>query len=56
MYSYVLYYNIEQSGFNAVSASLVIPYLLCLNLCLWHCMGFDLELERIISCPCDPSG
>ena len=24
MYSYVLYYNIEKSGFNAVSASLVI--------------------------------
>ena len=23
MYSYVLYYNIEKSGFNAVSASLV---------------------------------
>ena len=25
MYSYVLYYNIEKSGFNAVSASLVPP-------------------------------
>ena len=24
MYSYVLYYNIEKSGFNAVSASLVM--------------------------------
>ena len=24
MYSFVLYYNIEQSGFNAVSASLVV--------------------------------
>ena len=24
MYSYVLYYNIEQSGFNVVSASLVV--------------------------------
>ena len=24
MYSYVLYYNIEKSGFNVVSASLVL--------------------------------
>ena len=26
MYSYVLYYNIEKSGFNAVSASLVSKF------------------------------
>ena len=25
-YMYVLYYNIEKSGFNAVSASLVVLY------------------------------
>ena len=27
MYSYVLYYNIEKFGFNAVSTSLVFPFL-----------------------------
>ena len=26
MYSYVLYYNIEKSGFNVVSAYLLFPY------------------------------
>ena len=26
MYNYVLYYNIEKSGFNAVSASLVSKF------------------------------
>ena len=42
MYSYVLYYNIEKSSFNAVSASLVIT----LNCKVWN----ELLLDWIV-CP-----
>ena len=38
MYTYVLYYNIEKSGFNAVSASLIIQYYMN---CMW---GMDAML------------
>ena len=37
MYNYVLYYNIEKSGFNAVSAYLLLHYCYTLRPCNWTC-------------------
>ena len=41
MYSYVLYYNIEKSGFNAVSA-----YLLFFIACFFQCAEYGISLVQ----------